>query len=83
MVRESLCLGFLGLGLGLLAGLLLATLLISVINKQSFGWTIHMTVPSKTILEAFLVAGFTGLLAGYLPARWATAGAIADGLRYE
>ncbi|MYF24134.1 MAG: ABC transporter permease [Nitrospira sp. SB0678_bin_10] len=83
VVRESLCLGFLGLGLGLLAGVLLATLLISVINKQSFGWTIHMTVPSKTILEAFLVAGFTGLLAGYLPARWATHGAIADGLRYE
>ena len=83
VVRESLCLGFLGLGLGLLAGVLLATLLISVINKQSFGWTIHMTVPSKTILEAFLVAGLTGLLAGYLPARWATHGAIADGLRYE
>ncbi len=83
VVRESLCLGFLGLGLGLFAGILLATLLISVINKQSFGWTIHMTIPSKTILEAFLVAGFTGLLAGYLPARWATHGAIADGLRYE
>ena len=83
VVRESLCLGFLGLGLGLLAGLLLATLLISVINKQSFGWTIHMTVPSRTILEAFMVAGITGLLAGYLPARWATHGPIADGLRYE
>lgn len=83
VIRESLCLGFLGLGLGLLAGILLATLLISVINKQSFGWTIHMTVPSKTILEAFLVAGLTGLLAGYLPSRWATHGAIADGLRYE
>lgn len=83
VIRESLCLGFLGLGLGLLAGILLATLLIGVINKQSFGWTIHMTVPSKTILEAFLVAGLTGLLAGYLPARWATHGAIADGLRYE
>ncbi len=83
VVRESLCLGFLGLGLGLLAGILLATLLISVINKQSFGWTIHMTVPAKTILEAVLVAGITGLLAGYLPARWATRGTIADGLRYE
>ncbi len=83
VVRESLCLGFLGLALGLFAGILLATLLIGVINKQSFGWTIHMTVPSKTILEAFLVAGLTGLLAGYLPARWATHGAIADGLRYE
>lgn len=83
VVRESLCLGFLGLGLGVLGGLLLATLLISVINKQSFGWTIHMTVPLKTLLEAVLVAGFTGLLAGYLPARWATRGTIADGLRYE
>ncbi len=83
VVRESLCLGTLGLVLGLLAGILLATLLISVINKQSFGWTIHMTVPFKTILEAVLVAGITGLLAGYLPARWATRGVIAEGLRYE
>ncbi len=83
VVRESLCLGMLGLLLGLLGGILLATLLISVINKQSFGWTIHMTIPFKTILEAVLVAGITGLLAGYLPARWATGGTIADGLRYE
>ncbi len=83
VVRESLCLGMLGLILGLLGGILLATLLISVINKQSFGWTIHMIIPFKTILEAVLVAGVTGLLAGYLPARWATGGTIADGLRYE
>ena len=83
VVRESLCLGMLGLILGLLGGILLATLLISVINKQSFGWTIHMTIPFKTILEAVLLAGITGLLAGYLPARWATGGTIADGLRYE
>ena len=83
VVRESLCLGMLGLVLGLLGGILLAILLISVINKQSFGWTIHMTIPFKTILEAVLVAGGTGLLAGYLPARWATGGTIADGLRYE
>ena len=83
VVRESLCLGLLGLGLGLLGGILLAGLLISVINKQSFGWTIHMTVPFITILEAVLIAGMTALVAGYLPARWATSGAIADGLRYE
>ncbi len=83
VVRESLCLGLLGLCLGVLSGILLATLLISVINKQSFGWTIYMAVPFKTILEAVLVAGITGLLAGYLPARWATGGTIADGLRYE
>ena len=83
VIRESLCLGTLGLALGLVAGILLAALLIGVINKQSFGWTIHMTIPLKTILEAVLVAGITGLVAGYLPARWATHGPIADGLRYE
>ncbi len=83
VVRESLCLGALGWGLGLVSGIFLATLLIGVINKQSFGWTIHMTVPFTTIVESMLVAGVTGLLAGYLPARWATGGAIADGLRYE
>ncbi len=83
VVRESLCLGLLGLCLGLLGGILLAALLIHVINKQSFGWTIQMIVPFKTILEAVLVAGTTGLVAGYLPARWATSGTIADGLRYE
>ena len=83
VVRESLCLGTLGFVLGLLGGILLAGLLISVINKQAFGWTIHMTIPVKTLLEAGLVAVGTGLLAGYLPARWATRGTIADGLRYE
>ena len=83
VIRESLCLGALGLALGLLAGILLAALLIGVINKQSFGWTIHVTIPLKTILEAVLVACVTGLVAGYLPARWATRGPIADGLRYE
>jgi len=83
VVRESLCRGLLGLCLGLLGGIVLAVLLIHVINKQSFGWTIHMIVPFKTILEAVLVAGITGLVAGYLPARWATSGTIADGLRYE
>ena len=83
VMRESFCLGALGWGFGLLSGLLLAALLIGVINKQSFGWTIQMSVPFKTVLEAGLVAGITGLLAGYLPARWATAGEIAAGLRYE
>ena len=58
-------------------------MLIGVINRQSFGWTIHVTIPLKTILEAVLVACVTGLVAGYLPARWATRGPVVDGLRYE
>ncbi len=83
VLRESLCLGVVGLALGLLGGVLLAALLIYVINKQSFGWTIQMTVPAHPILTAVLIAAVTSLAAGWLPARWATRGAIAEGLREE
>lgn len=80
---ESLILGVIGAVLGLFAGLWLATLLIFVINKQSFGWTIQFVVSPATLLGAMGVAGLAALLAAYLPARWVTKGVIAEGLRYE
>ncbi len=83
VMRESLCLGLVGLSLGLLGGILLAALLIGVINTQSFGWSIPMTIPAQPILTAVLIAGVTSLVAGWLPARWATRGEIAAGLGYE
>lgn len=80
---ESLILGAIGAVLGLLAGLLLAALLIFVINKQSFGWTIQFVVSWGTLVGAVTVAGVAAIVAGYLPARWVTKGVIAEGLRYE
>ncbi len=80
---ESLILGAIGAVLGLLAGLLLAALLIFVINKQSFGWTIQFVVSWGTLVGAVTVAGIAAIVAGYLPARWVTKGVIAEGLRYE
>jgi len=80
---ESLILGAIGAILGLLAGLLLAALLIFVINKQSFGWTIQFVVSWGTLVGAVTVAGVAAIVAGYLPARWVTKGVIAEGLRYE
>ncbi len=80
---ESLILGAIGAVLGLLAGLLLAALLIFVINKQSFGWTIQFVVSWGTLVGAVTVAGLAAIVAGYLPARWVTKGVIAEGLRYE
>jgi len=79
---ESIILGAIGAVLGLLAGLLLA-LLIFVINKQSFGWTIQFVVSPSTLLGAVIVAGLAVITAAYLPARWVTKGVIAEGLRYE
>ena len=80
---ESGYLASLGAILGVLGGLTLSVLLVKVINKQSFGWTIQLMIPSMTIVEAVCVAAMAGLLAGYIPAKWAAKQRIAEGLRYE
>ena len=40
-----------------------ATLLIFVINKQSFGWTIQFVVSMSTLLGAVTVAGIAAIVA--------------------
>jgi len=80
---ESGWLGGLGASLGLVGGGLLSVLLIEVINTQSFGWTIQRTLPAGLLLEAVGLALAAALLAGYVPARWASAQPVVEGLRYE
>ena len=80
---EAAYLGLIGAALGVVGGLLLATLLIHVINKQSFGWTIQMTVPGGLILQAVALALTAALVAGYWPARWAARQPVVEGLREE
>jgi putative ABC transport system permease protein len=80
---EAAYLGLIGAVLGVVGGLLLALLLIHVINKQSFGWTIQMTVPGGVILQAVGLALTAALVAGYWPARWAARQPVVEGLRDE
>ena len=80
---EAAYLGLVGIALGLVGGGFLSLLLIKVINKQSFGWTIQMIVPLGAILQAVGLAAAATLIAGYLPARWAAQQPVADGLRDE
>jgi putative ABC transport system permease protein len=80
---EAAYLGLIGAVLGIVGGLLLALLLIHVINKQSFGWTIQMTVPGGVILQAVGLALAAALIAGYFPARWAARQPVVEGLREE
>jgi putative ABC transport system permease protein len=80
---EAVYLGMIGALLGVLAGLALAWLLIAVINKQSFGWTIQMTVPLEVLLQAVVLGVGAAGIAGYLPARWAARQPIGEGLRQE
>jgi len=80
---EAAYLGLIGAALGVVGGLLLALLLIHVINKQSFGWTIQMTVPGGVILQAVGLSLTAALVAGYWPARWAARQPVVEGLREE
>ncbi|MDP1947376.1 MAG: FtsX-like permease family protein [Nitrospirota bacterium] len=80
---EAAYLGLIGAALGVVGGLLLALLLIHVINKQSFGWTIQMTAPGGLILQAVALALTAALVAGYWPARWAARQPVVEGLREE
>jgi putative ABC transport system permease protein len=80
---EAVYLGMIGAVLGVIGGLALAWVLIAVINKQSFGWTIRMTIPIAVLFQAVLLAIAAAWLAGYFPARWAARQTIVDGLREE
>ena len=80
---EAIYLGLIGALLGVMAGLALAWVLIAVVNKQSFGWTIRMTIPLEVLIQAVLLAIGAAGLAGYLPARWAARQPLVEGLRDE
>lgn len=63
--------GLMGLAAGLLSipvGLALAAIMIYVVNRRSFGWTIRMEVSPDVLLQALLLALAAALLAGLYPA---------------
>jgi putative ABC transport system permease protein len=57
---------------GLILGVLLSLVLIFVINKQSFGWTIQFHWPIAVLLGALTLVYVATVLAGLYPARIAT-----------
>ncbi len=63
--------GLMGLAAGLLSipvGLALAAIMIFVINRRSFGWTIRMEVDPMILVGAMVLALGAALLAGIYPA---------------
>ncbi len=78
--------GLMGLIAGLLAlplGVLLAAVLIFVINRRSFGWTMMFHVSPMALAGAVLVAVLAALLAGVYPAWRMSRQSPAAGLREE
>jgi putative ABC transport system permease protein len=83
VLEEAGLLGLLAELLGLLAGIALALILIHVINKQSFGWTIQFQFSWWVVITSSIIALSAALLAGYLPARHAARLNIASAVAYE
>ncbi len=69
---EAGLLGLLANAIGLLLGTALSLILIFVINKQSFGWTIQFHWPITLLILALTGIYIATVLAGLYPARTAT-----------
>ncbi|HLX41867.1 MAG TPA: FtsX-like permease family protein [Bryobacteraceae bacterium] len=69
---EAGLLGLLANVAGVILGFFLSLLLIFVINKQSFGWTIQFHWPVTVLLSALSVVYVATIVAGIYPARMAT-----------
>ncbi|HSH79617.1 MAG TPA: FtsX-like permease family protein [Herpetosiphonaceae bacterium] len=63
--------GLMGFTAGLLAlpvGVLVASVLVYVINRRSFGWTLELAITPGILLQAMVLALTAALLAGFYPA---------------
>jgi putative ABC transport system permease protein len=78
--------GLMGAVAGLLAmptGLALSAILIYIINRRSFGWTLQMQVDPAPFVQALAVAVLAALLASLYPARKMGRMITAEALRFE
>ena len=71
ILMEAGLLGLLAGSLGLGLGMALSLVLIYVVNKQSFGWTIQFHPPALLLAGALLLVWAVTVLAGVYPARFA------------
>ena len=68
---ETGILGLIGSIMGFIAGVIVSYILIFVINKQSFGWTIQVHFPFLSIFMMIALFWGISLLSGLYPARLA------------
>jgi len=83
LVLESTILGVASTATGLVMGYALSWILINVINKQSFGWTIDFHTPAALIAASLAITLLASALAGLAPARLANRIHIASAIKSE
>ena len=80
---EAAAMGGLGIALGLASGAAMSLVLVHVVNRQSFGWTIAMRWPWAFLAGALALVFATTLLAAARPAGLAAATDVAAALKEE
>jgi putative ABC transport system permease protein len=68
---------------GVLAGVCLAVILIFVINRQVFGWTVQITMPVSFAGVALVLLWIATVLASLQPARRAARVHLTEAVQYE
>jgi putative ABC transport system permease protein len=76
-------LGLLGNLFGMSLGAALSYVLIYVINRQSFGWTVQVHIPWDFIVGTFVTVLLVAVFSGLAPARLATRTLAPEALRQE
>lgn len=78
--------GLIGAVAGILAlpiGYIIAQILLQLINKRSFGWTLQLRLVAAPFIQALLIAVTAALLAGLYPAYRASRRSAADAIRFD
>jgi putative ABC transport system permease protein len=83
ILTEAALLGLLASAAGVVLGFALSLLLIFVVNKQSFGWTIQFHPPNLLLGGALALVWGVTVLAALYPARVATRMSALDAIREE
>jgi putative ABC transport system permease protein len=83
IMLESGLLGLLGVGVGILCGACLSIILVYIINRQSFGWTLRLTFPAWTMIVDLGLIFLAALAAGIWPAHQAARVRLTETLRME
>jgi putative ABC transport system permease protein len=78
--------GLIGAVAGFIAlptGYLIAQILLQLINKRSFGWTLQLQLELGPFVQAMLIAVSAAILAGLYPAYRASRRSAADAIRFD
>ncbi len=83
IVMESSILGLISTVVGIGMGYVLSWILIYVINKQSFGWTIEFHTPVRMIVVSSALIFAAAALSGIVPSRLAARIDMAAAIKNE